>query len=111
MTVSYRHGRRERRGTLTRGPAVVIDRRPGRGPGDALHAAIEGLGLRVERGCACRSKIAEMNQRGADWCVANVDTIVGWLADEAKRRRLPFVRRFAAWFVRRALKQYEDSLP
>lgn len=27
MTINYRHGKNERRGTLTRGPAVVIDRR------------------------------------------------------------------------------------
>jgi len=45
-----------------------------------------------------------MDQRGPNWCEKNTDTIVGWMQEEAKRRRLPFVGYVAKLLVRRAIK-------
>ena len=36
-----------------------------------------------------------MNERGIEWCLANVETIVGWLEEESRRRGLPT----ASWLV------------
>jgi hypothetical protein len=46
-----------------------------------------------------------MNQRGPEWCLANIDTIVGWLREEAAARGLVFVDAVAYWLVRRAIRR------
>ena len=33
-----------------------------------------------------------MNAKGAEWCEANMERIVGWLREEASKRRLPIIR-------------------
>lgn len=76
------------------------------GPGTALHAALKRFGITATPGCRCHRHIREMNERGIDWCLANVETIVGWLEEEARRRRLPFVRGVAKRFVRVALGRH-----
>jgi hypothetical protein len=44
-----------------------------------------------------------MDRRGCDWCDANINTIVGWLREEATKRGLPFIDAAAAMLVRRAI--------
>jgi hypothetical protein len=44
-----------------------------------------------------------MDIRGCDWCDQNIDTIVGWLQEEAQKRRLPFVDAAGRMLVRRAI--------
>ena len=38
-----------------------------------------------------------------DWCEQNIDTIVGWLREEAEKRKLPFVAVGAKLLVKRAI--------
>jgi hypothetical protein len=45
-----------------------------------------------------------MDARGPDWCEANIDTIVGWLREEAGKRGLPFIDMAGRMLVRRAIK-------
>lgn len=79
-------------------------RTPVGGPGEELKKLLARVGLSAEEpGCQCKSRAAEMDRRGCDWCAANVDTIVGWLAEEAKRRRLPFFNAVGRVMVRRAI--------
>jgi hypothetical protein len=40
------------------------------------------------------------------WCERNIDTIVGWLREEAEKRRLPFVDAVGRMIVRRAIARY-----
>ena len=42
---------------------------------------------------------------GGDWCLDNIDTVVGWLEEEAKRRGLPFVKMVGKVMVNRAVKK------
>ena len=42
--------------------------------------------------------------REPGWCEKNIDEIVGWLEEEARKRRLPFVRYAAKLLVRRAIR-------
>ena len=47
--------------------------------------------VRPRPGCRCDARAAEMDRRGPDWCAANLDTIVGWLREEAEARGMPFL--------------------
>jgi hypothetical protein len=44
-----------------------------------------------------------MNLWGPDECERKIDLIVGWLREEATRRRLPFVDTLARMLVKRAI--------
>ena len=61
-------------------------------------------------GCSCRRHALEMNAQGNDWCEQNIDTIVGWLRDEAKRRKLPFIDAVGSLIVKRAIKKSRKIL-
>jgi hypothetical protein len=45
-----------------------------------------------------------MDRNGCDWCEANIDTIVGWLREEATKRKLPFVDIAGRLLVKRAIR-------
>lgn len=56
------------------------------GVGSFLSRMVKTLGFTPEEGCQCLEHAAEMNKRGRKWCEENVDTIAGWLEEEAERR-------------------------
>jgi len=45
-----------------------------------------------------------MDTNGIEWCENNIDTIVGWLKEEATKRKLPFVDMAGRILVKRAIK-------
>lgn len=61
------------------------------GPGTELHALLGELGIEATADCQCRARAMEMNVRGLEWCVENLDLIVGWLRES--RGRVATVRR------------------
>jgi aminoglycoside N3'-acetyltransferase len=63
------------------------------------------LGIRSAPTCSCKRRALEMNFRGPDWCEQNIDNIVGWLEEEAKKRRLPFIKTVAKLMVQRAISK------
>lgn len=73
--------------------------------GTALKSLLAAFGINAEeRGCKCKSRAAHMDAAGCDWCEANLDTIVGWLREEATKRGLPFLDAAGRLLVRRAIK-------
>jgi hypothetical protein len=58
---------------------------PSAQPGTELNRLLYKFGFKPAPNCKCNQHIAEMNQKGAEWCEQNVDTIVGWLREEAER--------------------------
>jgi hypothetical protein len=80
------------------------------GPGTVLSKMIKSLGIVMSDSCACRRHAIEMNQKGNDWCESNIDTILGWLKEEAARRRLPFVELIGRVMVNRAIKKSRKLL-
>jgi hypothetical protein len=75
------------------------------GPGTALKSLLATLiGITAAPGCSCQRHAAEMDARGCEWCEANIDTIVGWLREEAGKRSLPFLPAAGRILVRRAIK-------
>lgn len=75
------------------------------GPGTVLASMIKTLGIHMSDSCSCRRHALTMNEKGNEWCSQNVDTIVGWLRDESKRRGLPFVDMIGKVMINRAIKK------
>jgi hypothetical protein len=74
-----------------------------RGPGYFLHAMLSKFGIATTKGCKCKARMCQMNKWGCEGCEENIDTIVGWLAEEAANRGLPFFNAVGRMLVRRAI--------
>lgn len=72
--------------------------------GTALKSLLAKIGITAAPGCSCQRHAAEMDARGCDWCEQNIDTIVGWLREEATKRGLPFLEAAGRLLVRRAIR-------
>lgn len=75
------------------------------GPGTMLSKMIKSIGIVMTQGCSCRRHAIEMNEKGNDWCEQNIDTIVGWLREEASKRKLPFFDTIGKMMISRAIKK------
>jgi len=75
------------------------------GPGTILTNMIKTLGISSSSTCSCRRHALEMNDKGPDWCEENLETILSWLRDEAKKRSLPFVDMVGKAMVQRAINR------
>ena len=79
------------------------------GPGTELTKLFRPIRPFVRKGCKCEEHAAEMDRRGCDWCEANLDTIIGWLEQEAAASHLVFSRPMAeklvTWAIRRARRK------
>lgn len=73
------------------------------GPGTELHKILERFGIHILPGCACRGRMTQMNKWGCDGCEENIETIVGWLQEEAGKRGLPYLKTAGRLLVRRAI--------
>lgn len=69
------------------------------GPGTELKKLLRYIGIEASPSCSCNAHARQMDQRGPNWCETNVQIIVGWLKEEAKRRGLPF----AEWPAKRLI--------
>lgn len=79
----------------------------GEGPGTELKKILARFGIRPVGDCKCNRRARRMDQEGIEWCRQNRDRIVGWLQEEAKKRKLPFVRRLGKVLVDRAIRNSE----
>jgi len=75
------------------------------GPGTELKKLLAGWPFRISitPNCSCTARAAEMDRRGLGWCEGNIETIVGWLREEAAKRGLPFLDAAGRLLVRRAI--------
>ena len=73
------------------------------GPGTILSGMISSMGIKSTPNCSCRRHALEMNNKGPDWCEANIDTILGWLKEESAKRNLPYIETVAKLIVKRAI--------
>lgn len=83
------------------------------GPGTFLRRALGSIGIqpRGEK-CKCNERAGLMDERGPDWCEANVEEIIDWLEEEAKKRPLVgrlFNRTAAGYLVRRCIRQAREA--
>lgn len=63
---------------------------PGYGVGTALKSLLSKIGIVATPNCSCNYRAAEMDRLGLKWCQENRETILGWLKEEADKRKLPF---------------------
>ncbi len=79
---------------------------PTSGPGTELKALLKTIGITASPGCSCNARARKMDEEEAKepgWCAAHLDEIVGWLREEATKRRLPFVDMAGRVLVKRAI--------
>lgn len=74
-----------------------------RGVGTELHKILSRMGISETSACKCKSRVALLNQWGPQHCAENIETIVGWLKQEAGKRGLPFLKPFGHLLVKRAI--------
>ena len=72
--------------------------------GTALKSLLASIGIASTPNCACNARARDMDTRGCDWCEQNMDTIVGWLREQAEARGLPFLDAVGRMLVRRAIR-------
>jgi hypothetical protein len=77
---------------------------PEGGPGTELKKLLKLMGITASPNCSCNARARTMDANGCDWCEANLDQIVGWLREEATKRKLPFIDAAGRMLVRRAIK-------
>jgi hypothetical protein len=82
-----------------------------RGPGTELHRLLGKFGLHMKKGCDCKARMVQMNKWGCEGCDENIDTIVGWLAEEAASRGLPFLNAVGRLLVKRAIHNARKATP
>lgn len=79
------------------------------GVGDILHNKLVQFGIEESAGCNCDSNRRLMNVWGPDLCKINIDSIVGWMKEEAYKRKLPFssllAKELVLWAIKKAKKQ------
>lgn len=79
---------------------------PPSGPGTELKALLKDwLGIQASPNCSCNARARQMDEWGPDLCEENLPTIVGWLEEQAKARKLPFVRFAAEQAVKLAIRR------
>ena len=89
---------------LSRLPEPQQPAPPAHGPGTELKKLLALIGITAAPDCACNAHAAEMDRQGVEWCAANLDTIVGWLREQATARGLPFLDAAGKMLVRRAIR-------
>ena len=77
---------------------------PTHGPGTELKKLLKKVGITASPDCSCNARARLMDERGIEWCEANIDEIVGWLREEATKRGLPFVDMAGRMLVKRAVR-------
>ena len=81
------------------------------GPGTELKKLLSDVGITATPDCACNARADEMDRQGVEWCEANLDTIVGWLREQAEARGLPFLDVAGRLLVRRAIANARKATP
>ncbi len=74
------------------------------GPGTELKKFLHRFGIQATGNCKCNKRAVIMDERGEEWCEKNIETIVGWLKEEATKRHLPFSKTLGALVVKRAIR-------
>lgn len=73
------------------------------GVGTQLKRLLGKIGIKATPTCSCNAKARHMDAMGIQWCEQNIDTIVGWLKEEAQNRKLPFIDMAGKMLVNRAI--------
>jgi hypothetical protein len=76
---------------------------PADGPGTELKKLLKKFGIHSQANCSCNKRADTMDENGNEWVEENIDTVVGWLQQEARKRRLPFLKTAGKILVKKAV--------
>lgn len=79
------------------------------GPGTELKKMLSKIGIKASPTCSCNKRAQIMDEKGVQWCKDNIEMIVGWLREEAEKRKLPFVDMAGRLLVKRAISLAEKA--
>jgi hypothetical protein len=74
------------------------------GAGTQLKKLLAKVGITSTENCSCNARAKLMNERGLEWCEQNIPEIIGWLKEEAAKRKLPFLSLAGKIIIQRAIK-------
>jgi len=83
------------------------------GPGTELRRLLHSLGIHEKTGCQCNKRAKMMDENGPQWCRENMETILDWLRQEARKRNIPWVLgmdRLAKYAVMKAIHNAERKM-
>jgi hypothetical protein len=78
--------------------------------GTELKKLLGRIGIRATDSCPCNKRAREMDERGCPWCRENIDTISGWLEEQAKARHLPYSHMLGKKLISMAISAAEKKL-
>jgi len=67
-------------------------------------------GITSTAGCNCDQRALLMDVQGPEWCLQNIDTIIGWMKEEAEKRGMVFVECAAKFVVLMAIRNAKYKL-
>lgn len=82
-----------------------------KGAGTKLKQILGLVGIKAKHGCQCEDRAKTMDKNGTQWCRDNIETIVGWLKEEAENRRMPFIETLARIAVNQAIRWADAQTP
>ena len=80
-------------------------RPPASGPGTEIKALLKTIGIVAKPNCSCNKRAQVMDKQGCDWCEEHIDQIDAWLAEEAKKRKLPYLSLAGKTLIRLAIRR------
>ena len=75
----------------------------GVGPGTQLKELLKKFGIHSKANCSCNKRAHAMDHNGNDWVENNIETVVGWLQEEASKRGLPFLKTAGRILIKKAV--------
>jgi hypothetical protein len=76
------------------------------GAGSELKALLRAIaGVSASPDCSCNARAQQMDDWGPDECERRLPEIVGWLEEQARARKLPFVRFAAEQAIKLAIRR------
>jgi hypothetical protein len=81
----------------------------GQGVGTELKKIISWFNIHATPNCTCNQKAKTMNDNGIEWCKNNQNIILGWLKEEAEKRKLPFITYVAKKVIKIAIYRAEKA--
>ena len=86
-------------------PSQPAARKPASGPGTEMKALLAKIGIVAKPTCSCNKRAKVMDEKGCDWCEEHIEEIDGWLAEEAKKRKLPYLSLAGKALIRLAIRR------
>lgn len=80
------------------------------GPGTELKKLLKTIGITATKTCSCNSRAKTMDKWGPDICEQRIEEILGWLREEAAKRKLPFIDMVGKLLIKRAIRNARKKL-